>query len=158
MSFIFNFGPGVIPQHLRLRYDEAPITSERRRDYPPFVSATAWHSLNKCIIYYIYWVYVLKCSDDGYYVGCTHNLKKRYLRHIKGYVRATKYRLPVQLFQYHAFNEKITAFNFEKYLKTSSGRAFAKKHFSESLVWFPLSLSFLFSQIFSFFYQYQFRF
>lgn len=81
----------------------------------------------------MYWVYVLKCADGGFYVGCTHDLKKRLFRHTHGHIQATKYRLPVQLFQYHAFNQKLTAFNFEKYLKTASGRAFAKKHFSESL-------------------------
>jgi len=76
-------------------------------------------------------VYVLKCNDNGFYVGCTDNLKDRIERHSKGHVDATKYRLPVTLEMYFCFKNKYLAFNFEKYLKTASGRAFAKKHFGE---------------------------
>jgi putative endonuclease len=32
---------------------------------------------------------------------------------------------------YTAFSNKYTAYFFEKYLKSGSGRAFAKKHFME---------------------------
>lgn len=76
-------------------------------------------------------VYILKCNDNGFYVGCTDNLKDRIERHTKGYVDATKYRLPVELQIYFCFKNKFIAFNFEKYLKTASGRAFTKKHFGE---------------------------
>lgn len=48
-------------------------------------------------------------------------------RHKKGYVPATKDRLPVELIAYFAFSDKTIAFNFEKYLKSGSGRAFLKK-------------------------------
>lgn len=76
-------------------------------------------------------VYVLKCQDNGFYIGCTDNLKDRIERHNKGYVDATKSRLPVELQMYFCFKNKFIAFNFEKYLKTASGRAFSKKHFEE---------------------------
>ena len=49
-------------------------------------------------------------------------------RHKKGYVSATKDRLPVKIISYFAFSNKYVAFNFEKYLKSGSGRAFIKKH------------------------------
>jgi putative endonuclease len=81
----------------------------------------------------MYWVYVLKCSDNGYYVGCTDNLKQRCQEHVKGSVKSMKFRLPVLLWQYHCFRSKNVAFKFEKYLKTGSGIAFAKKHFNEEL-------------------------
>ena len=77
-------------------------------------------------------VYVLKCSDNGYYVGCTDNLKQRIETHSKGYVNATKYRRPLSLEMYFCFKNKYTAFNFEKYLKTGSGRAFSIKHFESN--------------------------
>jgi len=80
------------------------------------------------------WVYILKCFDNGYYVGCTDNLKERFKTHTSGYVNATKYRLPVELLMYFCFKNKYIAFNFEKYLKSASGRAFCKKHFSEESV------------------------
>ena len=77
----------------------------------------------------MYYVYILSCSDNKTYLGCCDDLKERIIRHEKGYVPATKDRLPVKLINYFAFLNKYTAFNFEKYLKSGSGRAFMKKHF-----------------------------
>lgn len=76
----------------------------------------------------MYYVYVLKCSDDRSYIGCTEDLRSRLERHQKGEVPATMKRLPVKLYSYFALPDKITAFNFEKYLKSGSGRAFISKH------------------------------
>ena len=78
----------------------------------------------------MYYVYILNCADSKQYTGCTLNLKERIERHQKGQVPATVKRLPVQLATYIAFKDKYTAFNFEKYLKSGSGRAFIKKHFN----------------------------
>ncbi len=75
----------------------------------------------------MYYVYCLKCRD-GYYIGCTDDLKERLIRHKNGYVPATVKRLPVSLDFYFAIQEKHKAFEFEKYLKSGSGRAFTKKH------------------------------
>lgn len=75
----------------------------------------------------MYYIYSLKCKD-GYYVGCTDNLKERIIRHKKGNVPATANRLPVSLDFYLAVNDKYMAFNLEKYLKSGSGRSFIKKH------------------------------
>jgi len=75
-----------------------------------------------------YYVYILICSDSRPYTGCTNNLKDGIYRHNKGNVPATKNRLPIKLVSYFAFLNKYTAFNFEKYLKTGSGRAFLEKH------------------------------
>ncbi len=76
----------------------------------------------------MYYVYLLMCKDQKSYVGCSSDLKERLDCHTKGYVPATKGRLPVKLIAYFAFKNKYTAFNFEKYLKSGSGRAFAIKH------------------------------
>ncbi len=75
-----------------------------------------------------YYVYLLRCQNGEPYTGYTDNLKERIERHQKGYVPATKDRLPIKLISYFAFSNKYTAFNFEKYLKSGSGRAFIKKH------------------------------
>lgn len=75
----------------------------------------------------MYYVYSLKCKD-GFYVGCTDNLKDRLYRHQNGYVDATANRLHVKLDFYFAINNKYKAFEFEKYLKSGSGRAFIKKY------------------------------
>ncbi len=76
----------------------------------------------------MHYVYSLKCKD-GFYIGCTNDLKDRIKRHKSGNVPATKDRLPLELDFYVALNNEYKAFNFEKYLKSSSGRAFIKKHF-----------------------------
>ncbi len=78
--------------------------------------------------YFMYYIYSLKCKE-GYYVGCTDNLKERIDRHQKGQVSATKDRIPIKLDFYVALNDKYKAFEFEKYLKSGSGRAFVKRHF-----------------------------
>ncbi|MEO1033045.1 MAG: GIY-YIG nuclease family protein [Bacteroidota bacterium] len=74
-----------------------------------------------------YTVYILKCLDGSFYVGCTSNLEKRLKRHSAGQVISTKRRLPVKLVTHIVFNDKYKAYNFEKYLKSGSGRAFLNK-------------------------------
>jgi predicted GIY-YIG superfamily endonuclease len=49
-------------------------------------------------------------------------------RHKNSHIPATANRLPVKLVSYVAFQNKYFAYNFEKYLKSGSGRAFIKKH------------------------------
>ena len=75
----------------------------------------------------MYYIYSLKCKD-GYYIGCTDNLKERLERHQKGQVPATAKRLSIKLEFYFAIQDKYKAFEFEKYLKSGSGRAFINKH------------------------------
>jgi putative endonuclease len=75
----------------------------------------------------MYYVYSLQCKD-GFYIGCTDDLKDRFNRHQNGHVPATKDRRPVKLDFYFAIQDKYKAFAFEKYLKSGSGRAFINKH------------------------------
>lgn len=76
----------------------------------------------------MYYVYSLKCKD-GFYIGCTNDLFDRLERHKKGHIPATVDRLPIELELYFTIKDKYKAFEFEKYLKSGSGRAFVKKHF-----------------------------
>ena len=76
----------------------------------------------------MHYVYILRCSNGEYYKGCTHNIHERLERHQKGLVDSTKNLLPVQLITYTAFTDKYKAFEFEKYLKTGSGRVFMNNH------------------------------
>ena len=75
----------------------------------------------------MWYVYILKCSDDSFYTGCTSDLEDRIKRHNKGQVHFTSDKIPVELVTYIAFSDKYKAFEFEKYLKSGSGRAFAAK-------------------------------
>lgn len=72
-------------------------------------------------------VYILKCSDNSYYTGCTSNLENRLIRHGRGEVHYTKSRLPVAVDVKIIFTDKYKAFEFEKYLKSGSGIAFRNK-------------------------------
>ena len=74
-----------------------------------------------------YYVYILRCADGHYYVGCTSDLDERLFRHGKGLVHYTKSRLPVTCVSAFGFLDKYKAFAFEKYLKSGSGRAFMSK-------------------------------
>ena len=76
----------------------------------------------------MYIVYILKCADGKLYTGCTKGLDERLARHNNGYVPATANRLPVKLDFYFAIGDKYKAFEFGKYLKSGSGRAFLRKH------------------------------
>lgn len=75
-----------------------------------------------------YHVYILLCADGHFYVGCTSNLDQRMARHAAGGVNFTKTRLPVMCVATFGFTDKYKAFNFEKYLKSGSGRAFMGRH------------------------------
>ena len=76
----------------------------------------------------MYYVYNLKCANGTIYSGCTNNIEDRIKRHSNGRVLSTKYRLPANLICYTVFENKYIAYNFEKYLKSGSGRAFLSKH------------------------------
>ena len=77
------------------------------------------------------YVYLLrsKSNPKEQYVGCTTDLKQRILDHNHGHSPHTAKFTPWELVAYFAFKEKEKAAAFEKYLKSGSGRAFAKRHF-----------------------------
>jgi putative endonuclease len=74
-------------------------------------------------------VYLIKCCDNSIYTGCTSNLPERIKRHEWGEVHYTQTRLPVKLITYICFTDKYKAYQFEKYLKSGSGKAFSQKRF-----------------------------
>lgn len=62
------------------------------------------------------------------------NLKVRFSKHNSGKVTSTKPHMPWRLVWYSAFETKLQAENFEKYLQSGSGKAFAYKRLvSEAL-------------------------
>ncbi len=77
----------------------------------------------------MWYVYILHSSDNTYYTGCTNDLDDRLRRHKKGQISYTSTRLPFELVSFTAFPDRYKAYFFEKYLKSGSGRAFAKRHF-----------------------------
>jgi len=76
------------------------------------------------------YVYILESLDsEHFYVGITADLRSRLAKHNAGEVPHTSKYGPWRLRTYIAFSDEQSALAFEKYLKSGSGRAFAKKHF-----------------------------
>ncbi len=74
------------------------------------------------------YVYILSSQEaEHFYVGVTDDLKTRLKKHNAGEVPHTSKYRPWTLKTYIAFSDVDQAFAFEKYLKSHSGRAFAKK-------------------------------
>jgi len=76
-----------------------------------------------------WYVYILRCKDNKPYTGYTKDLADRLSRHKRGSVPSTKNRRPLELETYFAFSDKYQALEFEKYLKSGSGRAVMNKRF-----------------------------
>ena len=79
----------------------------------------------------MYYVYLLKSKTypDRTYIGLTEDLKARLTKHNEGGSPHTSKYKPWLLVTYLAFSKRKRAAEFEKYLKSGSGRAFAKRHF-----------------------------
>jgi putative endonuclease len=75
------------------------------------------------------YVYLLQSIDhpDETYVGLTADLRSRFSAHNEGRSPHTSKYRPWRLVCYLAFSDERKAVEFERYLKTASGRAFAKK-------------------------------
>ena len=75
-------------------------------------------------------VYVLKSEvDSRYYVGVTADVSSRMDTHNAGGCRHTAKHRPWQRHVVIEFQDERRAIRFERYLKSGSGRAFAKRHF-----------------------------
>lgn len=77
----------------------------------------------------MYFVYILQSFDsvEHYYVGFTENIDGRLADHNSGKVTNTAKHGLWKIKIYVAFSDRQQAPAFEKYLKSGSVRAFAKK-------------------------------
>ncbi len=78
--------------------------------------------------YYVY-ILVSDADPDRYYIGTTENPETRIKYHNQGKVPHTSQYGPWRIKNVISFRSKEKALEFEQYLKSHSGRAFAKKHF-----------------------------
>ena len=76
-------------------------------------------------------VYVLKTANpkDHYYIGLTSDVRARLADHNAGRCPHTARYRPWHLHITIEFPDERRAIDFERYLKSGSGRAFAKRHF-----------------------------
>ena len=74
------------------------------------------------------YVYILQSviAPDRFYTGIIDDLKTRLSKHNSSSVTHTAKYWPWRLKSYVAFTDDARAIAFEKYLKSGSGRAFAK--------------------------------
>ena len=85
------------------------------------------------------YVYVLQSeSDDGLYIGCSADLRRRLAEHQAGKAFATSCRGPWQLIYYEAYREEADALGRERYLKSGGGRWFLKAQLRHHLAKHPL--------------------
>ena len=79
----------------------------------------------------MFYVYILFSKSDPtqHYTGLTSDLRQRLSQHNAGECRPTVKSGPWQIETAISFRSKKKATAFEKYLKTGSGREFARRHF-----------------------------
>jgi predicted GIY-YIG superfamily endonuclease len=77
----------------------------------------------------MWYVYFLELKNGDIYVGSTDDLRRRVADHNKGLVISTKPLLPASLRSYVAVQTELRARQLERYFKSGSGKAFAKKRF-----------------------------
>lgn len=77
------------------------------------------------------YVYILESLKEQkkYYTGISTNCSKRLSEHNWGKSKHSNKYKPWKIIAQFWFEDDETAENFEKYLKSGSGRAFIKKHF-----------------------------
>jgi len=77
----------------------------------------------------VFYVYRIQSVDnsDRFYTGFSEDLKQRIKDHNRGSNTSTAPYRPWKLVFYAAFETKEAAMDFERYLKTGSGKAFAAK-------------------------------
>lgn len=77
------------------------------------------------------YVYLLQSlvEPESFYTGLTRQLAARLDCHNRGAVSSTVRHRPWQIRVAVAFRDPALATRFERYLKSGSGRAFAKRHF-----------------------------
>jgi putative endonuclease len=77
----------------------------------------------------VYYVYLLQSGSaaDQRYIGLTSDLRHRLVEHNAGKSAHTSKFVPWTLVTYIAFSDERKAADFERYLKSGSGHAFARK-------------------------------
>jgi predicted GIY-YIG superfamily endonuclease len=115
-----------------------PAEAQRRRATPPanatYLYKIVLSSILLCFIgqqgekmRYVYLLQSIRYPDQRY-IGLTNNLRQRLAKHNEGSSPHTSKYAPWRIATAIRFDDDQRASAFERYLKTGSGRAFAKKH------------------------------
>ncbi len=79
-------------------------------------------------MHHVYLLQSLHCPNQRY-IGLTDNLQQRLITHNQGGSPHTSKYAPWRIVTAIRFDDDQRASAFERYLKSGSGRAFAKRHF-----------------------------
>jgi predicted GIY-YIG superfamily endonuclease len=77
----------------------------------------------------LWYVYFLELSNGDIYVDSTNDLRRRFKSHQDAQVVSTSRLPPAVLGSYVGVTDEATARTLERYFKSGSGNAFAKKRF-----------------------------
>ncbi len=80
------------------------------------------------MLHYVY-ILVSEMDSDRHYVGSTSDLNARLAAHNAGKVSSTSKHKPWRVEKAVAFRSTEKATAFKRYLKSGSGRGFARRHF-----------------------------
>ena len=79
----------------------------------------------------VWWVYVILCDDNSYYVGASSDMPRRWSEHTGGKgAEWTKKHHPIRIIHHEKFCSQDDAFSREKELKTGFGRKWLKREFA----------------------------
>jgi putative endonuclease len=82
----------------------------------------------------MFYVYVLiSGSDHNFYVGYSHDLRRRIMEHSRDGVSSTRKREDLRFIFYEAFISKHDAQRRERYLKSTKGRSTLRLMLRESM-------------------------
>lgn len=79
-----------------------------------------------------WWLYVLLCDDNSFYIGVTEDMPRRWKEHGSGQgAEHTKKNKPISIIHHEEFKSQIEAYNREKELKTGFGRKWLKREYEK---------------------------
>jgi adenine-specific DNA methylase len=76
-----------------------------------------------------FFIYVLQCSDNSFYIGQTEDIPRRLKQHEDGEVSWTSKHLPVKIIHWEEFDSREAAVKREQDLKTGFGRKWLKREY-----------------------------
>lgn len=77
-----------------------------------------------------WFIYVILCEDESFYIGATNDIERRYEQHVAGTgADWTRTHKPVRMIHYELYTEQASAFKRERELKTGFGRKWLKREF-----------------------------
>lgn len=79
-------------------------------------------------------VYILRCSNNRYYIGSTGNLERRISEHEGGHVTSTKHLLPVELVFSQTYKTIQLARQIEYRLKKQKSRIIIEKIIQDGFI------------------------